>query len=138
MHKKKPSEVRELIWTRDKNLVNKKIYPKRELSGLFYLSVLEIVTEDHTWIYRGKVTKIKRLLNRVALFQDMLNRTQPKHLAKSKKLPEVRELIWARAKILVKKMKLLVFIEHCVVSLFSYGFLSPLASWFLLDKTFID
>ncbi|WP_206696042.1 hypothetical protein, partial [Streptococcus pseudopneumoniae] len=45
-----------------------------------------------------------------------------------KKPSEVRELILARAKILVKKMKLLVLIEHCVLSLFSYGFLTPLAS----------
>ena len=66
----------------------------------------------------------------------LVNWTRPKHLAK--KPSEVRELIWARAKILVKKMKFLVFIEHCVLSLFSYGFLTPLASWFLLDKTFID
>jgi len=35
-------------------------------------------------------------------------------------------------------MKLLVFIEHFVVSLFSYGFLTPLASCFLLDKMFLD
>ncbi|MFR7020336.1 hypothetical protein ACLVPJ_15815, partial [Streptococcus pneumoniae] len=45
-----------------------------------------------------------------------------------KKPSEVRELILARAKILMKKMKLLVLIEHCVISLFSYGFLTPLAS----------
>jgi len=38
----------------------------------------------------------------------------------------------------MKKMKLLVFIEHGVIFLFSYGFLTPLASWFLLDKTFIN
>ena len=55
-----------------------------------------------------------------------------------KKPTEVRELIWTQAKILVKKMKLLVFIEHGILSLFSYGFLTPLASWFLLDKPFID
>ena len=42
-----------------------------------------------------------------------------------KKSSEVRELIWARAKILVKKMKLLVFIEHGVVSLFHTDFLRP-------------
>ena len=53
-----------------------------------------------------------------------------------KKPSEVRELIWARAKILVKKMILLAFIEHGVISLFSYRFLTPSASSFLLDKNF--
>ena len=44
------------------------------------------------------------------------------------KLPsESRELFWTRAKILVKKMKLLVFFKHDVVPLFSYGFFTPLA-----------
>ena len=135
---KKTSEIRELIWDRAKILEKKKNYslveqlqlcvfnwtraervakikklPEGRKSGLFYLTVPGTVTEDNIWVYRGKVTE-------------------------QKKLPEIREPIWARAKILVKKMKLLVFIEHGVVSLFSYGFLTPLASWFLLDKTFIN
>ena len=41
------------------------------------LTVLIIVTEDYTWVYRGKVTKVKK----------------PKQADKNKKPSEVRELI---------------------------------------------
>ena len=59
--------------------MKQKISPKGDHSGLFYLTVLGTVTEDNTWVYQGKVTE-------------------------QKKLPEVRELIWARAKIHEKKL----------------------------------
>ena len=45
-----------------------------------------------------------------------------------KKPSENQRADFQRVKVLVKKMKLLVFIEHGVLSLFSYGFLTPLAS----------
>jgi len=36
--------------------VKQKISPKGDHSGLFYLTVLGTVTEDYTWVYRGKKT----------------------------------------------------------------------------------
>ena len=42
-------------------LVKQKISPKGDHSGLFYLTVLGTVTEDNTLVYRGRVTKVKKL-----------------------------------------------------------------------------
>ena len=53
-----------------KILVKQKNLPEGRISGLFYLTVLGTVTEDYTWVYRGKVTtqckwKIKQISDEV-------------------------------------------------------------------------
>ena len=63
-------EIREPIWARAKILVKQKNLPEGRISGLFYLTVLGTVTEDYTWVYRGKVTtqckwKIKQINDEV-------------------------------------------------------------------------
>jgi len=58
---KKPSDNRELIQRLYENFSETKNLPEGRWSGLFYLTVLGTVTEDNTLVYRGRVTKVKKL-----------------------------------------------------------------------------